>query len=286
MRFCPECGQDLRGSTKFCPECGANLSKFSELPSEQNDVISQPKVEQIDTTDPSKQTAKDLGNKLEETVGRIFADKGYQISLRQKLIGRSQQRHEIDVVAKSGQVSIAIECKNYSEDRKIGIEEIRNFIEKLNDLGIHQGYFITNTDFSYDARNYAKNGTDKQIELWDNSKLKEQIMQLTLGRGSNKVLKIENSFPLRGNFDDYSVLSLRNKQNVSIKNAVLSFHPFYIVSFVLREQFKTPDKQIHSNYNSGKYFIDAISGEVLGHIDEHGRVYHDIDDEQGRLEQE
>ena len=27
MKFCTECGQDLRGSTKFCPECGHNLSK-------------------------------------------------------------------------------------------------------------------------------------------------------------------------------------------------------------------------------------------------------------------
>ncbi|MDE1840243.1 MAG: zinc-ribbon domain-containing protein, partial [Thaumarchaeota archaeon] len=25
MKFCPECGKDLNGSTKFCPECGINL---------------------------------------------------------------------------------------------------------------------------------------------------------------------------------------------------------------------------------------------------------------------
>ena len=28
MKFCPECGEDLRGSTKFCPECGFNMASL------------------------------------------------------------------------------------------------------------------------------------------------------------------------------------------------------------------------------------------------------------------
>ncbi len=28
MKFCPECGEDLMGSTKFCPECGFNIASL------------------------------------------------------------------------------------------------------------------------------------------------------------------------------------------------------------------------------------------------------------------
>ena len=42
MKFCPECGENLGGSTKFCPECGFNITSLTgqqiekKIPAESN----------------------------------------------------------------------------------------------------------------------------------------------------------------------------------------------------------------------------------------------------------
>ena len=37
MKFCPECGSDLHGSTKFCPECGFGIGKVANAASNTDD---------------------------------------------------------------------------------------------------------------------------------------------------------------------------------------------------------------------------------------------------------
>ena len=55
----------------------------------------------------------------------------------------------------------------------------------------------------------------------------------------------------------------------------LAFHPYYIIQFTLREQFKTPDRQIHSVFKSGKYVADGLTGDVLYGSDDDDDVFHD-----------
>ncbi|MCH7561611.1 MAG: restriction endonuclease, partial [Thaumarchaeota archaeon] len=133
MKFCPECGNDTKGSTKFCPECGIDLLQY--LDKNIHKVTDEIIVNS--SSGNSEITARELGNKLEDAVAKIYKDRGYEVLLRQKLSGRSGQRNEIDILAKQGQVVLAIECKNYSEGRKVGISHMRDFIAKLDDLDIH-----------------------------------------------------------------------------------------------------------------------------------------------------
>ena len=74
MKFCPECGKDLKGSTKFCPECAFNISTMKN---EQHN-ISESIIDDI-SEQPS---TRELGNNLEDAVAKIFQKQGYEIILR------------------------------------------------------------------------------------------------------------------------------------------------------------------------------------------------------------
>ncbi|MDE1862839.1 MAG: restriction endonuclease [Thaumarchaeota archaeon] len=279
MKFCPECGVDLKGSTKFCPECGINLNNLSKETSNQNKVEAESANSVFETEEPVIQkTTRDLGTRLEESVERIFKDRGYQTTRGQKIRGQSGQYNEIDVVAKRGSILLAIECKNYTEDRKVGIKEIRDFISKLDDLNINKGLFVTSSDFSSDAAGFANNNpSSKQVDLWNGSEFMEQYKKVMLGRTDSKLSIVENSLQPRGTFDDYSILTLKNKDRIITRRRDLIFHPYFIVEFNLREQFKTPDRQIHTLQNSGSYFVDGLSGEILYRNDDNGNASYDLD---------
>ena len=163
---------------------------------------------------------------------------------------------------------------------------IRDFIAKLDDLDIHQGLFITNTDFSSDALGWVKNGTTKPIETWNGKTLQEKFMEITLGRTKSKTVSIENCLALRRSFDDYTVLTLQNHEKVNIKYANLEFIPFYIVSFNLYDRVKTPDKHIRNISNSGKYFVEGLTGLILASQDEHGTISYADNDENKEIVQE
>jgi len=285
MKFCSECGEDLKGSTKFCPECGINLSAVTKEIAPQKEIETEVQ-EPISVSDEPliQKTTRDLGTRLEESVERIFKDKGYQTMRGQKIRGQSGQYNEIDVIVKRGSVALAIECKNYTEDRKVGIKEIRDFVAKLDDININKGLFVTSSDFSSDAIGWALNNpSSKQVDLWDGSTFMEQYKRVMLGRTDSKTSIIENSLQSKGTFDDYSILTLKNKDRVVLKRRELIFHPYYIVEFNLREQFKTPDRQIHTQQNSGRYFVDGLSGEILYSIDDKGHTPYNLDNLQKQV---
>ena len=155
----------------------------------------------------------------------------------------------------------------------MGIMAVRDFIAKLDDLDIHQGLFVTNTDFTSDSLGWAKNGTTKPIETWDGQMLQDKLMEITLGRTRNKIFTIENSLPLRGGYDDYIVLPLQNSDKIHVKRALLTFHPFYVISFNLHDRVKMPDRQIRTVTNSGEYYVDGRSGQILASCHERGAFY-------------
>lgn len=280
MKFCPECGEDTKGSSKFCPECDMDLKKFV------SEMDAQPEISQIDEpTQSIPESSREMGNKLEDAVAKIFQSKGYEIVLRKKISGKSGEYNEIDVVATRGQATIAIECKNYSEGKKIGAMTVRDFIAKLDDLDIHQGLLVTNTEFSSDALGWAKNGTTKPIETWNGTTLQEKLMEVTIGRTKSRTITVENSLPLQGSYEDYTILALQNSDKVHVKLANLVFHPFYIISFNLHDRVKTPDRHIRTVSNSGKYYVDGLSGKILASHDERGSSSHSDTNEQKEVVQ-
>ena len=293
MTFCSNCGKQASDVDKFCTSCGAPIKEIKVSVTEQVGEIIKEEIKQDEnfsepkTTEPileiqTKKTTKTLGDNLEEIVSKILRDKGYETLLRQKKIGNSGQYNEIDVLATRKGTTLAVECKNYAKGTKVGIKEMRDFTAKLEDLDLEKGLFVTSADFSSDARGWAGN-SPLEIDLWNGSEVEKEFLQVSLGRSQSHVVRVENSLAPKGTFEDYSVLLLKNKEAVGIKLAELTFSPFYIVSFNLREQFKTPDKQIHSVYNSGKYFVNGLSGEIIYRSDERGNTSSKLDEEQKQV---
>lgn len=284
MVFCGNCGKRASDEEKFCTNCGTPIKETTiQVTKEVGEIIKEEYRSGQDYTELSIQkTTRELGSNLEETVAKILQDRGYQTQLRNRMTGKSGQHNEIDILAKRNNTVLAVECKNYAEGMKVGIKEMRDFTAKLDDLELKNGLFVTTTEFSSDARGWADNNPN-EVDLWDGSELKEKILTLTLGRTNSQIVKIENSLQPKGNFEDYSILLLKNKENVGIKYAELVFHPFYIVSFILREEFRTPDKQIHTQHNSGKYFVDGLSGKILYCIDDKGHSSFDLQEEEKQI---
>ena len=110
MKFCPECGSKLEGSSKFCAECG---TKFPQTPDGSSPVpSSQEPASSIPA--PTKQPAinrHELGIRLEEVVESIYKADGYTTLRRQRIPGIVKgYTNEIDIIATRGNEKIAIEC--------------------------------------------------------------------------------------------------------------------------------------------------------------------------------
>lgn len=284
MTFCGSCGKQAIETDKFCRNCGSQITEVTvQVTEEVGEIIKEEYRENIDINQNIPETAeieenfisqsmRELGNKLENMVEGIYQSQGYETKTRQKILGNSKTYNEIDILAVRKSVKIAIECKNYSEDRKVGIKEMRDFITKLEDLDIHRGLFVTSSYFSDEARSFAENNpNEKNIELWDREDLTQQVMTTSLGRDSSSVLTkstlIENALPLQGAVDDYCILHLKNQDKVAIKRRDIMFIPIYIVSFNLHEEFKAPDKQMYSHHNNGEYYLDGTTGSILLKMD-------------------
>lgn len=290
MKFCPECGEDLKGSTKFCPECGFNIisSLGQEIRKEivvKNNISEESIFDEDILEDPViEKTARELGTNLEDMAEKILQDRGFSTETRTKIRGTSGQLNEIDIIAKRNQIVLAVECKNYAESNKVGIKEIRDFSAKLDDLDIKKGLFITSSDFSQDAIGWATNNPQlKQIDLWNGNKLTENFQATVLGRSGGQLTKVLDCLNPRDSIENYSEILLKNKNNVGIARRDLIFHPYYIIQFTLREQFKTPDKQIHSQFNSGQYVVNGLTRKILYCSDDNGDVFYEKDSEQKQV---
>ncbi|MDE1861282.1 MAG: restriction endonuclease [Thaumarchaeota archaeon] len=257
MESCTRCGGDLKQGTKTCTRCGANPEAPANHPDQKTPGIPE--------------------TSLEESVERIFRDRGYETALHQKIKGRSGREEDLDVVARRGGALLAIDCKNYPHDRKVGPKEVGDFISKLDELGISRGLLVTSSDFSPDAARLANNNPGpRQLDLWNGAEFLEQYQRVTQGRADASLPVIEGSLQPAGTYDDYAALKLRNRERVVTRRQDLVFHPYFIVEFDLHEQLFTTGKK-HVIKNSGRYFIDGVSEEILFRQSENGNATYDID---------
>ncbi len=136
MTFCSDCGDKLIEGKKFCSGCGTKVEQIRpEITLDVESTTSnQESIFNDDEDLAFEKPARELGTDLEDMVEQIMKIKGYETLTRQKMRGNSGQYNEIDILAKQDDNVIAVECKNYKENKKIGISELRNFSAKLSDL--------------------------------------------------------------------------------------------------------------------------------------------------------
>ncbi|RNJ75700.1 MAG: restriction endonuclease [Nitrosopumilus sp. D6] len=234
-----------------------------------------------------EKTAKEMGSNLEDVMEKILSNRGFTTKTRIKLRGASGQFNEIDVMAKRGKQTIAVECKNYAESAKIGIEAMRDFSSKLDDLGISEGLFVTSSDFSQDAIGWAQNNPrSKKIRLWNGTDLSKNFQSMVLGRKVGDMKKFNDCLKPRDTIESYSEILLQNKDRIVISRRELVFNPYYIVQFTIRDQCKIPDRQIYTIHDTGTYFVDGFTGDILYRSSDKGDETFVEEDEQRQISED
>lgn len=275
-KFCPECGTPLQQTNaKFCPECGAGL--IQETSTQKNPAKTQTVLpddedwskpidwsEEEDTGEEDAQplaNAYELGKKLEEIVNSIYRAEGYKTEQRVRMPGHGGYTNEIDIIARKGKELIAIECKNFTA--AVGIKEIRDFSQKLDDLGRGwRGVFAAFNDFTLDAQNFAES---RNIEILDHEELKERFFAVSAGRVSRKGdrLTVTSALPIKFDYLTVTTLPLQNKHLVAVSTAGLTFHPYVKVPYSFKARVYDPTKKLHRFSDDGTVVIDLLDGKVL-----------------------
>lgn len=264
-KYCPNCGNQLKfDQAKFCPDCGANLVADEKLQEIQPSCskVSQPVLEEAPEIN-----VYELGKKLEDVVENIYKTKGYSTTRRQRIVGKSGTKSEIDIIARRGSRTIAIECKNYSS--AVGIEKVRDFSEKLRDIEL-DGVFISLNGLTQDAEDFAE---ARHIETMDSGELMEKWWAISVGRietTRGQSLTLDYALPVNVGFSQATSISLANKEKVRISDAELIFHPYFFAKYSFYSTFKDPTKNIHKFKDEGTLFVDALDGKVLNTLPQRG----------------
>ena len=254
--FCPDCGTKLIFSdAKFCPKCGYALKAKVVL---EEEIVEDKGAK----TKSLKASIYELGNRLEEVVEKIFRAKGYKTERRQRLQGKSGTRSEIDVIAKKSGRVIAVECKNYSSP--VGIDKLRDFAQKLQDLGSEwNGIFVSYRGFTDGAAQFAQ---FRNIETWGHDEISEKWLTISVGRGESRKgqsLTLEYAMPLNVDFAQATQTRLQNKDKVKTSEAELIYHPYFAIQYSFKGQVKDPTKKLHKFEDRDTLFVDALDGNVL-----------------------
>ena len=173
---------------------------------------------------------------------------------------RSGPNAEIDVLLTRGNRRRAVECKNYDTSRAVGIAELRVFKNKLEDIGIASGLFVTSSVFSRDAQDFAESN---MLEVWDREELREKYFLYALGRLVNPSLVKDPSLPVQMDYTQATTLQLKNPQTVQLQAAKLFYHPYILVKYRLRCERTDPTKKKHVVIDEGTTVVDALDGDII-----------------------
>lgn len=211
--------------------------------------------------DKPRYNADELGRAMEQMSQQILQRMGYKTELRQRLKDKSGSSHEIDIYATRGTKVRAVECKNFGDNRSVGMEDLRNFAQKLFDLKIPNGLFVTNVRFSGQAEDYA---SSKKIELWDGHELRERFFSLTIGRlAPSEQAIFENALPLKIEYASAISTQLKNPNSVKISQCQLVFYPYFRIDYRLKAVRVDPTKEKHTVTDEGTYIVDGLDGEII-----------------------
>lgn len=155
------------------------------------------------------------GFAFEKFIAELMTAQGYAVEVGQHIRGRCVS-HEIDVIAKKGEVTIFIECKYHNLlhikcDVKIPLyirSRYNDILEKEN-FENFEGWLVTNTKFTEDAFTYGKCAGLTLIS-WDEPK----------GKGLKTIIDDHKLFPITC----LTLITKEEKEMLLAKGVVLTKH--------------------------------------------------------------
>jgi len=202
--------------------------------------------------------AKEKGGLLEDMVADVFRGWGFDVETRLKMKDRSDVIHEIDVLASKkeafGVINIAIECKYVKEP--IDIKEIRNFHDKLDNLGFTKGIFVSTAGFTSEATAHAKS---LGIETWDLATLQEKTREIS----APKAMVIHDAIPLNSSMDAFMISNQLPNGNLLqlADSATVRYVPFYFVDYHCFSQSKVGGTVVTLE-SKGRVAINASDEQI------------------------
>lgn len=108
---------------------------------------------------------------FEKFIANLFNSFGYKTNITSKT-----GDYGIDVIAENNSEKIAIQCKKYQEDNKVGNQTIQMLLGamQLRGLKADKGIVITTSRFTRQAYKQAE---DNNVELWDKNILHQKIKE-------------------------------------------------------------------------------------------------------------
>lgn len=102
------------------------------------------------------------GRDFELFMGFIFEQLGYN-----SFVSQATRDGGKDIVLKNKGEKIYVECKRYASANKIGSTLIQKLVGASIGDGVSKCYFVTTSDFTDDAKNYAKSCRNVDVELFN-----------------------------------------------------------------------------------------------------------------------
>ena len=86
---------------------------------------------------------------FEQYIGYLFRNQGYDV-----VVTRAQNDEGIDAVLKKDGKTYVVQAKRYKPQNIVGRPEVQAFVGAM--VGYDGGIFVTTSDYSYGAKEYAK----------------------------------------------------------------------------------------------------------------------------------
>lgn len=202
-------------------------------------------------------------------VTKILEDQGFTTVSRQHLSDKNGIRHELDIVAYKGRLTLAVECKNRALDKPVGIEEVRDFLYKLTSLSIPNALFVAYGRLSGEGVELCQS---QGVEVWDHEILKEKYVEAVAGRlESTSEEVVDLALEPRARLDSVSAVTLANPNLLRVTSASLVFHPYISAEYRLRFIGKDPNREEHKIADDGTLVFDGLTGDLVGAFDPAGK---------------
>lgn len=102
------------------------------------------------------------GRDFEFFMGFIFEQLGYS-----SFVSQATRDGGKDIILKNKGEKIYVECKRYASTNKITSTLVQKLVGASIGDGVNKCYFVTTSDFTDDARNYARSCKNVDIELFN-----------------------------------------------------------------------------------------------------------------------
>jgi len=141
--------------------------------------------------------AQQRGAELERRIEELFAAHGYACERNAVRTGRSGGRHEVDVLAETGDglttYRLAVECK--AQHQPIDKEVVAKLAFVVSDLGLHKGIVVSLRGSRIGAERSA---AELGIELWGPAELEQRLGRTAVsGLATGPAVRLGAALPLR-----------------------------------------------------------------------------------------